>query len=323
MDKKLKISILSGGPSSEHAVSLNSGKEVFANLDRNYYEPKLIIIDKSGEWPLAPEDLREKTNIAFLAAHGQYGEDGTIQSELDLLNIPYTGSAAEASALGMNKYFSGLLFKRSGLEIPRTLLFSKSEWRHDLVGIIKKIIWHFPAPWIIKPNRGGSSIGVGVSARSEQLAINIADLFLVVDEILVQPFIKGREITCGVLDHGTASSAYPLAPLEIVVPEDKAFDDYYSKYSEVGGSLALAPARMSNFLFEGIRQAAVKAHQAIGARGMSRTDMIVGNDGKIYVLEINTIPGFTRTSLLPKSAGAHGIEFSELLDRIIKSVVNK
>lgn len=321
--KRLKISIVSGGPSQEHEVSLRSGKEVFANLDRNYYEPKLIIIDKNGEWPLELETLKNKTDAVFLAMHGEYGEDGAVQSELDLLKIPYTGSPVPASALGMNKFFSGLLFKRHGLEIPHTLLFSKSEWRHDPTGVIKKIIWHISAPWIIKPNRGGSSLGVSVSQRPEQLARNIADLFLVTNEILAQPLIKGKEITCGVLDYGVVNSSYPLAPLEIIPPENKEFDDYDSKYSEVGGSLALVPARLSSSLFEGVRRAAVKAHQAIGARGMSRADMIVGQDGKIYVLEINTIPGFTKTSLLPKSAEAHGITFPELLNRIIKTALNK
>lgn len=323
MDKRLKISIISGGPSQEHEVSLRSGREVFANLDRNYYEPKLIIVDKNGEWPLELETLKDKTDAVFLAMHGEYGEDGDVQSELDLLKIPYTGSPASASALGMNKFFSNLLFKRNGLEIPYTLLFSKSEWRHDPAGVIKKIIWHIPAPWIIKPNRGGSSLGVSVSQRPEQLARNIADLFLAVDEILVQPLIEGKEITCGVLDYGALNSSYPLAPLEIIPPENKVFDDYDAKYSEVGGSLALAPARLSSSLFEGVRRAAVRAHQAIGARGMSRADMIVGQDGKIYVLEINTIPGFTKTSLLPKSAEAHGIAFPELLNRIIKTALNK
>ena len=323
MNQRLKISILSGGPSEEHDVSLNSGKEVFANLNRNLYEPKLIIIDRSGEWPLETETLKEKTDVVFLAMHGEYGEDGFVQSELDLLKISYTGSFASASALGMNKFFSGLLFKRHGLEIPYTLLFSKSEWRYNPVGLIKKIIWHIPAPWIIKPNKGGSSIGVSVSHRLEQLARNIADLFLASDEILVQPFIKGKEITCGVLDYGASNSSYPLAPLEIIPADGSAFDDYDSKYSEIGGSLALAPARLSNSLFEGVRRVAVKAHNAIGARGMSRVEMIVGQDGKIYVLEINTIPGFTKTSLLPKSAEAHGIAFPELLNRIIKTALNK
>lgn len=323
MNKRLKISIISGGPSSEHEVSLRSGKEVFANLDRDYYEPKLIIIDKKGEWPFEPEAIKNKTDVVFLAMHGKYGEDGAIQSELDALKIPYTGSSAIASVLGMNKFFSGLLFKRHGLEVPYTLLFSKSEWRHDPAGVIKKIIWQITAPWIVKPNRSGSSIGVSVNERQDQLAKNVADLFLATSEILAQPFIKGREITCGVLDHGAARSAYPLVPLEIIPPENSEFDDYDAKYNEVGGSLALAPARLSNSLFEGVRRAAVKAHQVIGARGMSRTDMIVAKDGKIYVLEINTIPGFTRTSLLPKSAEAHGIDFPELLDRIIKAAINK
>lgn len=323
MDKRLKISIVSGGPSQEHEVSLRSGREVFTNLDRNYYEPKLIIVDKNGEWPFELETLKDKTDAVFLAMHGEYGEDGAVQSELDLLRIPYTSSPASASALGMNKFFSNLLFKRNGLEIPYTLLFSKSEWRHDPAGVIKKIIWHIPAPWIIKPNRGGSSLGVSVNYRQDQLAKNIADLFLAVDEILAQPLIRGKEITCGVLDYGVVNSSYPLAPLEIIPPENKMFDDYDSKYSEVGGSLALAPARLSSSLFEGVRRAAVRAHQAISARGMSRADMIVGQDGKIYVLEINTIPGFTKTSLLPKSAEAHGINFSELLDKIIKSALNK
>ncbi len=323
MDQRLKISIISGGPSEEHVVSLRSGKEVFENLDRNFYEPKLMIIDRNGEWPLEPEILKDKVDIAFLAMHGEYGEDGVVQSELDLLKIPYTGSFASASALGMNKFFSGLLFKRHGLEIPYTLLFSKSEWRHNPAGLIKNIIWHIPATWIIKPNKGGSSLGVSVSNRPEQLARNIADLFLVSDEILVQPLIKGKEIICGVLDYGASNSSYPLAPLEIIPADGSAFDDYDSKYSEVGGSLVLAPARLSSSLFEGARRTAVKAHNAIGARGMSRADMIVGQDGKIYILEINTIPGFTKTSLLPKSAEAHGIAFPELLNRIIKTALNK
>lgn len=318
--ERIRVAVLMGGPSSEHEVSLKTGQNVIANLDSDKYEAQPVIIDKQNNWSISSDEFKEKTDVAFIAMHGEYGEDGTVQSLLDNLPIYYTGSNASTSALGMNKFISLRHFKDNGLKIPNTVLLSRPEWRLNSKLAVKKILWNIESPWIIKPNRGGSSVGVKVVATTEDLINSLNENFSIYSDIIVQNLIRGTEVTCAVLDHGFERSAYALMPTEIV-PLKNHFFDYISKY-DPNGSLEITPARLNEAWLQTVRRTAVHAHNVLGCRGMSRTDMIVGQDGNLYVLEINTIPGMTEASLMPKAAAHHGISFSDLLHRIIQSALH-
>ncbi len=320
-EQRIKVAVLMGGPSSEHEVSLKTGQNVIKNLDSEKYEAEPIIIEKNGEWPVPINILKDKTDVAFIAMHGEYGEDGGVQSFLDSLPVFYTGSNALVSALGMNKFISSRHFEDYGLKTPNSILLSKWEWRMNPNLAIKKIFWNLEKPWVIKPNRGGSSVGVKIVNNTEDLVVGLQNGFMSAKDIIIQNFIKGREVTCAVLDHGFERSAYPLMPTEIV-PLKNNFFDYVSKY-DPKGSLEITPARFSEPWLQTIRRTAVHAHNVLGCRGMSSTDMILGDDGNLYVLEINTIPGLTEASLLPKSAAHQGISFPNLLHRIIQAAINR
>lgn len=320
-NERIKVAVLMGGPSSEHEVSLKTGQNVINNLDQNRYSAEPVVIEKNGEWPLSVNILKEKTDVAFIAMHGEYGEDGGVQSFLDSLPVSYTGSGALTSALGMNKYLSLRHFQDYGLKTPNSILLSQLEWRINPNLAVKKIFWNLEKPWVLKPNRGGSSVGVKIVNNVEDLVISLHNSFMSSKDMIIQNFIKGREVTCAVLDHGFKRSAYALMPTEIV-PLKSHFFDYVSKY-DPKGSLEITPARLSEAWLQTIRRSAVHTHNVLECRGMSRADMIVGEDGNLYILEINTIPGLTENSLLPKAAAHQGISFPDLLHRIIQAAINR
>lgn len=319
--KRLKVAVLMGGPSSEHEVSLRSGDKVFNGLNSELYEPFLLAISKTGEWGLSHSELKDRSDIAFIAMHGAYGEDGTVQSILEDRKIPYTGSSAAVSALAMNKFLSGKLFKRVGFSVPQTFLVPKLTWESgDKLKILKTAFSYISSPCVVKPNNQGSSVGVRIVRNADELKDALDHAFTFSREALIQQFISGREVTCGVLDHGWPRSAFPLPPTEIV-PKASHFFDYKSKY-ETGASDEITPAKLPASLARAVQDLAVGAHRAMNAKGFSRTDMIIDPRGVVYVLEINTIPGLTGESLLPKAALAAGIVFPKLLDTIISSALH-
>lgn len=303
--KKIRIAVLMGGPSAEHEISLKSGRMVLKFLDKNKYAARPIIISKNGRWPITLPKLKKSFDVAFIAMHGEYGEDGTIQSILEKYKIPYTGSPAKASRLGMDKIKSLILFKKAGLNIPpRT----------------KKM------PLVVKPADRGSSVGTSIVKNIDDLPRAIKSAKKYSPKILIEKYIEGREITCGVIEKNGRLIALPSTE---IIPKTNTFFDYHAKYTP-GASLEITPApNLMKKTIRGIQTAALKAHQAIGARGFSRTDMIIekskgkSQKSKIYVLEINTIPGLTKMSLLPQEAKTAGISFSTLLDIIIESALKK
>jgi len=311
-----KIAVLSGGPSPEHDVSLASGKNVAANLNPDKYEVKGFVISKKGEWPVEPAELKKNFHLAFIAMHGPYGEDGTVQSMLDAVKMPYTGSSAMVSALGMNKWLSLRLFQDAGLLIPPTIHFSKRAWLegHDI--IIKNIKSYLPKPWVIKPNASGSSLGVKIVRDEKDLKQAMEFAFKDFKEIIVQEFIAGRELTCGVIDSGFASSAFVLPPTEIV-SVGSTFFDYKAKY-EPAAAMEITPARLPDSYLQAVKRIALKAHKILGCRSFSRSDFILNPKGKFYILETNTIPGMTENSLVPKAAQAMGVSFPKLLEIIVE-----
>ncbi len=320
--KPLCVAVLMGGPSLEHEVSLKSGEMVFSHLDRTKYEPVRVIIQKDGSWTIPPEEVKRFSDCAFIALHGTYGEDGTVQGILDLHKIPYTGSNASSSALGMNKFLSLRVFQDGGLRTPPSMLFHEREWRVSSDEVIKKIEQYLGFPIVVKPNNQGSSFGVTIVKDKKKIKSALDEAFDFSRDVLVQKFIEGREMTCGVLDHGWSGSAFPLFPTEII-PRGGTFFDYKAKYQKEGSYEITPPQNISERTMEALRAVARTAHTLVGASGFSRTDMILDKKGDIYVLEINTIPGLTEESLLPKAASISGIEFSKLLSLILESALHR
>ncbi len=263
------------------------------------------------DWETSP--VRSKPNVAFIAMHGAYGEDGCIQGWLELLGVPYTGSGVLASALGMNKVKSKEIFAYYGIKQPDWFFFKKTDWQKDKENIKKLCAEKFEFPIIVKANNLGSSIGVELVSDSNYFAESVEKVLLEDNEVLVEEYIKGIEVTCGVIEEPNSSSLISLPLTEIV--SKGSFFDYKNKYSE-NGAEEITPARVSDVLSLKAQKIAQQTHLSLGCRGFSRTDFIIKDD-LLYVLEINTIPGLTNFSLLPKAAKYIGIDFPELLDRLI------
>lgn len=332
MQIKKNIVVLTGGPSLEHDISLASGKEIVKNLDANKYNiiPVVISKDNNSWFPLEKSKFlnyangekkalatvshrnnsisifkkiqtEKKIDICFIALHGSFGEDGTAQAILDFLKIPYTGSNMLASALGMDKIRSRQIFQQNGLLVPRTIVIKRGE-KYNL----NKISY----PVVVKPNNQGSSIGVFIAHNKKELEKEIKSNFEISEVILLENYIKGIEVTCAVLGNKKPKAL----PVIEIVPKTEFFD-YEAKYNESKCD-EIVPARISEKLTLEVQRVATKAFEALGCKGFARVDMIIDKD-KVYVLELNTIPGLTVVSLLPKAAAAAGISFSKLLDRII------
>ena len=318
--KKIKIAVLIGGPSPEHEVSLNTGKEILANLDKAKYLPTSIVVTKDGKWPLRFSQLN-RYDVVFIAMHGKYGEDGTVQGLLEAIGMPYTGSGVLASALGMDKPRSLALFREAGILVPDFAVVRASDVQKNHHTILTKWVARFSLPLVVKPADHGSSIGVVIVKKKEHIPAAIKEARKYSKEIIIQKFIRGRELTCGVIEL-PRKKLQALPPIEIV-PRLSAFYDYKSKYMDGGSEHVIPPRDMSARTIKNVQASALLAHNIIGCSGMSRADFILAPDNKLYILEINTIPGMTSTSLLPQAAAAAGILFPKLLDLIIHSALEK
>jgi D-alanine-D-alanine ligase len=257
----------------------------------------------------------ERPDVAFIALHGRGGEDGTIQGMLELLGIPYTGSGVLASALAMDKVMTKRLLRAEGIPVPADVVVSEGDAASP-DSLAKRVHGTLGYPVVVKPSREGSTIGCSIVRDPSQLSIALASALTYDSEVLIETYVQGTEITAGLL--GTRD---PLAlPLIEIVPKG-GFYDYQAKYA-AGGSTHIIPARIPDRAAELAREYARQTHNTLGCRGMSRVDMIVSGE-QPYVLEANTIPGMTPTSLLPEAARAAGIEFPALLDRLIESALER
>lgn len=302
--KKTCVALLSGGVSSEREVSLESGKQVFAALDKEKYDIRRY--DPRTDLPRLVAEASQ-IDIALVILHGPFGEDGTVQGMLDLLGIPYQGSGVLGSAIAMNKLVSKQLYEKFGIPVPPYLALTRHD-RLDPEAIAQRLGF----PLVIKPVVGGSSIGMSVVTSREALSAGVAQALKHDTGVLIEAFISGVELTCGVIGNQRLE-ALPL--IEIIPDKAHAFFDYTAKYT-AGASQEICPARIDPPLAEKAQSYGLMAHRALNCRGYSRTDMILkGRD--IFVLETNTIPGMTPTSLLPQAARAAGMSFSQLLDRLI------
>jgi len=308
--EKLTVALLSGGRSAEREVSLKSGEQVYQALNKDKYHIRRYdprddlarLISEAGE-----------IDVALIILHGRYGEDGTIQGLLELLDIPYHGSGVLGSALGINKILSKRLYEHAGLPVSPYLILDRADL--DAQTKVQEMLGF---PVVVKPEHEGSSIGLSIVGEADKLksALKLAgdyDRF-----VLVEKFLEGIEITGAVLGN---LNPVPLPLVEIIPGDQYEFFDYEAKYKP-GATEEICPARLSEELTQKAQDYAVRAHQALKCRGYSRTDMIVSND-EVYILETNTIPGMTATSLYPQAAAAAGISFSELLDRLIELALEK
>ncbi|MDY6837358.1 MAG: D-alanine--D-alanine ligase [Thermodesulfobacteriota bacterium] len=302
---KLNVALLSGGISSEREVSIKSGDQVYDALDNTKYgitryDPATDL----GELVTNASSI----DVALIVLHGPYGEDGTVQGLLDLLNIPYQGSGVLGSALAMDKWTSKRLYKEAGLSVPPFCVLTKGH-SYDTEALAENPGY----PLVVKPRYGGSSIGTSIVESAPLLDEALDRAFAQGPHVIVERYLKGTEITGSVLGN------YDLEVLPIVeiVPESHyTFFDYEAKYKK-GATREICPAPISDTLSERARSYAATAHRTLCCRGYSRTDMIIGGE-TIYVLETNTIPGMTPVSLFPLAAKAAGISFSQLLDRLIE-----
>jgi D-alanine-D-alanine ligase len=302
--KKLTVALLAGGKSAEREVSLNSGEQVFQTLNKDRYE--ILRYDPRDDLPRLAQDA-SRIDVALIILHGRLGEDGTIQGLLDSLGIPYQGSGVLGSALAMNKILSKQLYVQAGLPVAPYLVMDRNASTD--IGLIQDQLGF---PVVVKPEHEGSSIGLSIVRTPDKIAQALKNAWDYDRRCLVEKFIAGTEITGGVLGNDDLQS---LPLVEIIPGEGYEFFDYEAKYTP-GASAEICPARLSPEQTAKAQAYAKTAHRALYCKGYSRTDMIVTTD-EIYVLETNTIPGMTRTSLFPQAAAAADISFSALLDRLI------
>jgi len=303
--QKITVALLSGGVSSEREVSLDGGDQVFNALNKDKY--KVVRYDPKTDLPQLAADAA-KIDFVLIILHGPYGEDGTIQGMLDLLGIPYQGSGVIGSAIAMNKLVAKQLYERSGIPVPPYIVLGKKDMLKS-----EDIVTRLGLPVVVKPVNCGSSVGMSIVKSTEYLAAAIEKAFIYDYCILIESYIKGLELTGGVIGND-ALEALPI--IEIIPNSAHEFFDYEAKYTP-GLTQEICPARIDDVLAEKAQTYAKMAHSALFCRGYSRTDMILSGK-EIYVLETNTIPGMAQTSLLPLAAKTAGISFSQLLDRLIE-----
>ncbi len=302
---KIRLALLSGGISSEREVSLNSGKQVFDALDKDsyditHYDPKTDLEQLVKDAP--------KIDAALIILHGPFGEDGTVQGLLDLLDIPYQGAGVLGSAMAMNKLVAKRLYMGASVPTPAFEAFSLKETIDK-----DRIISRLGLPVVVKPACAGSSQGMTLVKEKQDLDAAIALGFENDDCIIVEQYLKGIELTCGVLGNDELEA---LPVIEIIPGKDHEFFDYTAKYT-AGETTEICPARIDDNITRQVQALAVKAHEALFLKGYSRTDFILCNN-ELSVLETNTIPGMTATSLYPQSAEAAGYSFTGLLDKLIR-----
>ena len=317
---KIIVGVLRGGPSSEYEVSLQTGANVLKNLNRERYEPRDILIDKNGIWhwngfQKSEDYILHRVDVIFNALHGEYGEDGKVQRILEHFDTPFTGSKSLASATAMNKDLTKNFLINSPIKVARHIVIEKENTDADLEQKIIETWRTFLQPSVVKPIALGSSVGVGIARDFKTFRELILAALEKSSAALVEEYLKGREATCGVVENFRDEAIYPLFPVEIVFPPNREFFDYQAKYS--GISREICPGNFSPEEKEEIQQAAVLAHQVLGLSHYSRSDFIVTPKRGIYFLEVNTLPGLTNESLIPKSLAAVGCSFPNFLEHLI------
>lgn len=296
----MKIGVIMGGISSERDISLNSGKSIVENIDKEKYDVVSIVIDKKEDIINKVKD--ENLDFALLALHGQFGEDGTVQSVLQTMGIPYSGCGPLSSGICMDKDASKSMLQAAGIRTaPWINLRENDEINYNA---IKEMGY----PVVVKPTHGGSSVATFLVKEEKEIADCVAEAFKWDKEVMIEKFIKGEEITCPVFGD-------KMLPVIAIKPKAEFFD-FTSKYED-GGAEEIVVELESKLNAE-VEKMALGTHRALKCEVYSRVDMIVTPEGTPYILEVNTLPGMTKNSLIPKSAAALNISFSKLIEMIIE-----
>ncbi|OGB87262.1 hypothetical protein A3H38_03230 [candidate division WOR-1 bacterium RIFCSPLOWO2_02_FULL_46_20] len=301
--KDKRICVLMGGRSGEREVSLRSGKKVFDSLKKQGFN----VISSDLDDDLIGKLKAERVDVVYIALHGRFGEDGIVQGMLELAGFPYTGSKVLASALAMNKLAAKRVFNSVDIPTPH---YMEVDFRGNLEKEIARIIKVFRFPLVLKPVSEGSSLGVSLIKKADQLENILAETIARHGEVFIEEFIRGCEVTVGIL----GNQALPILEL---VPKNE-FYDYQAKYTE-GLTEFILPARLEPAVYQKTQAVALAAHRALGCCGVSRVDIKVGLDNTPCVLDVNTIPGMTDRSDLPAAAAHAGISFGELVLKILES----
>lgn len=293
----MKVGVIMGGISSERDISIKTGEEILANLDKTKYEPVKILIDSKDELL----DKVRGIDFALLALHGKFGEDGTVQAVLDTLNIPYSGCDSLSSAVCMDKDMTKKVLKASDIRTGKWINV------RSIGDIDYEKIESFGYPVVVKPNSGGSSVATGIAQSREEIKYWVEEGLKVDREVMIEEYIKGDEITCPVLNG-------VMLPVLAIKPKSDFFD-FTSKYQDGGADEFIV--ELEENLHKEVEEMALSCYKECKCAVYTRVDMIV-KEGIPYVLELNTLPGMTKNSLFPKSAGGAGISFPKLLDLIIE-----
>lgn len=341
MGNKLNIGIVFGGQSGEHEISRVSAYNVLSVINQEKYNIVTIGITKEGKWYLYSgthkkikdgsweEDAQNliedfsifshpeitKIDVFFPVLHGPMGEDGTIQGVFEMLNKPYVGCGVLGSAVGMDKVFSKIMFESVGIPTGNYRYFRKKEWKKDPGKKVEEMEKALGYPIFVKPANMGSSVGINKAHDQKELIAAVEEAFIYDNKLILEAYIKGREIECAVLDDGGVIRASIAGE---VIPS-KEFYDYEAKYSANQDSKVVIPADIPDGVMEIVREYAVKAFEAIEGFGLSRVDFFLTESGHILINELNTLPGFTNISMYPQMWEATGIGYSELVDKLIAS----
>ncbi|HYE81441.1 MAG TPA: D-alanine--D-alanine ligase family protein [Clostridia bacterium] len=352
MGGKLNVAVVFGGKSGEHEVSLMSATNVIKAMDKNKYDIHMIGITREGKWLAYKGDAdriadsswekeaaradrdetinllfsglfggnnESKIDVVFPVLHGPNGEDGTIQGLFEMLDMPYVGCGVMASALGMDKEFSKQLFKDAGLPVGKYAVVLKRDIERDMEPIIGMVEKEFAFPVFIKPVNMGSSVGITKAHTREELKYGLTEACKYDRKVIIEKGINCREFECSVLGNND-----PVASgIGEIIPSHE-FYDYEAKYFDDGKSVLVIPAELPENKIQEFREAAVKAYKALDCCGMARVDFFMDRETeKIYINEINTIPGFTKISMYPKLWDAAGLSYGKLIDRLIELAIDR
>lgn len=309
---KMKIAVLCGGTSAESEISLRSGSAIAKGLRRAGHKVDIL---KFNEPDLLKHiKMLSKYDVVFIGYHGGFGEDGRVQAILEVAGIPFTGSGSVASMLGMNKILSRNIFSNSGIPIAPAVIFPLNKKVDELIKLCRQS--GIDLPVVVKPPAQGSTVGVTIANNIRQLAKGIAIASKFDTFAIVEKYIAGREMTVAILEDPN-----PIALPVVEIRPKGGFYDYKHKYTR-GMSKYICPAQIPEKVKNELQSVAISAFEKLGCRHYARVDFRLSNDGKIYCLEVNTLPGMTDLSLVPMSASAMGITFTELVDKIARMGAN-
>ena len=308
-----KVAVLMGGRSLEREVSLKSGHRVCEALAAKGYEHFTLDVDERMVDNLTASD----PDVAYIALHGKYGEDGTVQGLLELLGIPYTGPGVYANIVSFDKVLAKEIFARHSIPTPRWLTLSAASFKEmGAAGALNKAIDLLGLPMVVKPAGQGSALGIKIAHKPEDLPKALIGALSYDDKVLLEQYIDGTELTVSILGNDPPT---PLPIIEIVT--QKEFFDFESMY-RMGATDYFVPARLTDDEAEEVKEVSLNVHKSLGCRDVSRIDLIM-SEGKPYILELNTSPGMTETSLLPMAADADGIAFDDLVDQLVRMALER